>query len=318
VKIVILDGRTLAPEREAWAALDRLGEVIYHDVSTVEQVEDRAAGATILVTNKTPIREEVMSQLPDLRFITILATGFDCVDLAAARRRGISVSNVPVYGTPTVAQYVFALILELCHHVALHADAVRAGEWTRQPDFSLRKSRLVELVGKSMGLAGYGRIGQRTGELARAFGMKVLAYDPAPHPSTATDPVEWVDLDDLFARADVISLHCPMTDQTAGLVNRRRLRLCKPTAFLINTARGGLVVEEDLAEALNAGTLAGAAVDVVSKEPIRPENPLLGARNCLITPHIAWATDEARGRLMETTVANVSAFLAGKPINVVN
>lgn len=318
MKIVILDGRTLAPEREAWAGLDHLGEVVYHDVSTAEQILVRAGGATILATNKTPIRQAVIDRLPDLRFITVLATGYDCVDLAAARQRAIPVSNVPVYGTPNVAQYVFALLLELCHHVVLHAEAVQAGEWARQPDFSLRKTRLVELDGKTMGIAGYGRIGQRTGAIARAFGMNVLAYDPAPHPTAASDPVEWVDLDDLFARSDVISLHCPLTEQTKGLVNRQRLGLCKPGAFLINTARGGLIVEADLADALNAGRLAGAAVDVVSTEPIRTDNPLLAARNCLITPHIAWATDEARARLMETTVANVAAFLAGKPINIVN
>ena len=227
-------------------------------------------------------------------------------------------SNVPEYGTSSVAQYVFALLLELCHHVALHADAVRAGEWSRQPDFSLRKTPLLELAGKAMGIAGYGRIGRRVGELARAFGMSTLAYDPAPNPAVAADPVTWCDLDELFARADVISLHCPLTDRTAGLVNRDRLGRAKPTTFLINTARGGLVVEEDLAEALNAGRLAGAAVDVVSHEPIEPDNPLLGARNCLITPHIAWATSEARRRLMEATVANVAAFLTGHPINVVN
>ncbi|MGC8639317.1 MAG: D-2-hydroxyacid dehydrogenase [Isosphaeraceae bacterium] len=317
MKIVILDGRTLAPEREAWAGLDRLGEVVYHDVTSADQVLERSAGATVLATNKTPIRATVIDQVPELRFITVLATGFDCVDVAAARKRGIPVSNVPVYGTANVAQYVFALLLELCHHVVLHAQAVQAGEWSRQPDFSLRKTRLIELDGKTMGIAGYGRIGQRAGAIARAFGMKVLAYDPASHPSLANDPVEWVDLDALFARSDVISLHCPLTEQTKGLVNRQRLSLCKPGALLINTARGGLVVEADLAEALSAGQLAGAAVDVVSTEPIRADNPLLGAPNCLITPHIAWATDEARARLMETTVANVTAFLAGKPINVV-
>ena len=317
MKIVILDGRTLAPEREAWAGLDRLGEVVYHDVTSADQVLERSAGATILATNKTPIRATAIDQLAELRFITVLATGFDCVDVAAARKRGIPVSNVPVYGTANVAQYVFALLLELCHHVVLHAQAVQAGEWSRQPDFSLRKTRLIELDGKTMGIAGYGRIGQRAGAIARAFGMKVLAYDPASHPSLANDPVEWVDLAALFARSDVISLHCPLTEQTKGLVNRQRLSLCKPGALLINTARGDLVVEADLAEALCAGQLAGAAVDVVSTEPIRADNPLLGAPNCLITPHIAWATDEARARLMETTVANVTAFLAGKPINVV-
>ena len=317
MKIVVLDARTLAPDRDAWSSLDRCGELVVHEVSAADQVLSRAVGAGILLTNKTPIRAEVIDRLPELRFISVLATGFDCVDLAAARNRGIPVSNVPVYGTDSVAQYTFALILELCHHVALHAEAVRAGEWSRQPDFSLRKTPLVELAGKTMGLAGYGRIGQHVGLLARAFGMHTVAYDPAPRPS-ANDPVEFCTLDELFARSNVISLHCPLTEETAGLVNRSRLRLVKPGAFLINTARGGLVVEEDLANALNAGTLAGAAVDVVSSEPIRHDNPLLHAKNCIITPHIAWATDEARGRLMETTVANVAAFLAGQPINVVN
>jgi glycerate dehydrogenase len=318
VKIVILDGRTLAPELPAWAGLKQFGEVVLHGVSTPAEIPARAAGATVLITNKAPITAELIEATPELRFITVVATGFDCVDVAAARRRGIPVSNVPEYGTRSVAQYVFALLLELCHHVALHADAVRAGEWTRQPDFSLRKTPLVELAGKTMGIAGFGRIGRCVGELARAFGMHVLAYDVAPVAVHADVPVEWCQLDLLFARSDVISLHCPLTDQTSGLVNRARLRLVRPSAFLINTARGALVVEADLAEALNTGRLAGAAVDVVSLEPIRPENPLLGAKNCLITPHIAWATAEARGRLMEATVANVAAFLAGQPINVVN
>jgi glycerate dehydrogenase len=298
VKIVVLDGRTLAPDRSAWAGLERLGELVLHDFSTAEEIPVRASGAAILVTNKSPIRAELIAGSPELRFITVTATGFDCVDLAAARRRGIPVSNVPEYGTLSVAQYVFALLLELCHHVALHGDAVRAGDWTRQPDFSLRKTPLYELAGKTMGIAGYGRIGRRVGELAQAFGMHILACDPAAHPAAAAagDPVAWCDLDALFARSDVISLHCPLTEQTVGLVNRQRLRLARPGAFLINTARGELVVEDDLAEALNSGRLAGAAVDVVAREPIEPDNPLLGAKNCLITPHIAWATVEARGR----------------------
>jgi len=318
VKIVVLDGRTLAPEREAWSGLDRFGELVYHDVSMPDEVAARAAGATILATNKTPLGQDLLDSLPELRFITVLATGFDCVDIAAARRRGIPVSNVPVYGTDTVAQYVFALLLEMCHHVALHAEAVKAGEWTSQPDFSLRKTRLRELVGKTMGIVGYGRIGRRTGELAHAFGMNVLACGHGSASAVAETAAVSCQLDELFARSNVISLHCPLTPQTAGLVNRERLKLVKSDAFLINTARGGLIVEADLAQALNTGRLAGAAVDVVSKEPVRAENPLLSARNCLVTPHIAWATDEARGRLMETTVANVAAFLAGAPINVVN
>jgi len=318
VKIVILDGRTLAPDRESWADLDRFGEVVRYDVSTGDEVASRAAGANILITNKTPISAALIEQSPELQFITVLATGFDCVDLEAARRRDIPVSNVPEYGTDSVAQYVFALLLELCHHVVLHAEAVRAREWTNQPDFSLRKTPLYELAGKTMGIVGFGRIGRRVGDLARAFGMSILAYDAFPQVPPGVAPVTWCTLDELFAKSDVISLHCPLTDQTAGLVNRDRLRLVKPTAFLINTARGALVVEADLTDALNSGRLAGAALDVVSREPIRPDNPLFSATNCLVTPHIAWATDNARSRLLQATVANVEAFLRGQPINVVN
>jgi glycerate dehydrogenase len=318
MKIVVLDGRPLAAEREAWAELDRLGDVEVYEDSSPEEIRSRARGAAVLIANKAPVRADLIDGLPDLRFIAITATGFDCVDVAAARRRGIPVSNVPEYGTDSVAQFVFALLLELCHHVAVHDAAVRAGEWSSQPDFCLRKTALIELAGRTMGIAGFGRIGRRVGELARAFGMTVLAYDPLRGPSSAECPVTWCELDDLFARADVISLHCPLTPQTAGLVNRERLRRVKPNALLINTARGGLIVEQDLAEALNAGRLAGAAVDVVSSEPIRPDNPLLTASRCLITPHIAWATQEARRRLLQATVANVVAFLDGRPTNVVN
>jgi glycerate dehydrogenase len=318
MKIVVLDARPLAPEREAWAELERLGEVEVYDFSTPEQVQSRAAGAAVLITNKAPIRADLIAASPELRFIAVTATGFDCVDIAAARRRSIPVANVPEYGTDSVAQYVFALLLELCHHVALHAEAVRAGEWSRQPDFCLRKTPLIELAGKTMGIVGYGRIGRRLGELARAFGMAILAYDLLLGSSPADSPATWCELDDLFAQADVISLHCPLTPQTAGLVNRQRLRLVKPGAMLINTARGGLIVEDDLVEALSEGRLAAAAVDVASSEPVRPDNPLLTAPRCLITPHIAWATREARQRLMRATVANLAAFLDGRPTNVVN
>jgi glycerate dehydrogenase len=318
MKIVVLDGRPLAPERESWDALARLGELEVYEFTSPEEVPDRARGAAVLVTNKAPIRAPLIDASPELKYVTLMATGFDCVDIAAARKKGISVSNVPVYGTNSVAQFVFALVLELCHHVGQHVDAVHAGEWTNQTDFSLRKTPLVELAGKTMGIVGLGRIGRRVGELARAFGMSILAYDAFPQDLSPELAATWCTLDELFARADVISLHCPMTDQTAGLVNSARLTHTKPTAFLINTARGGLVVEKDLAAALNEGRLGGAAVDVVSQEPIHPDNPLLKARNCLVTPHIAWATTEARNRLMETVVANVAAFQAGKPINVVN
>jgi glycerate dehydrogenase len=317
MKIVILDGRPMGEERSVWSGLDRLGEVEVYAYSTREEIRVRAAGAAVLVVNKAPISEDVIDGSPDLRFITLTATGFDCVDIAAARRRGIPVSNVPIYGTDSVAQYVFAMLLELCHHVALHDAAVRAGEWTRQPDFSIRKTPLIELAGKTMGIVGYGRIGRRVGELARAFGMDLIAHDVYQWEADER-AARWCELDELFARADVISLHSPLAPQTAGLVNRERLMRVKPGAMLINTARGPLVVEADLAEALAAGRLAGAAVDVVSIEPIRPDNPLLKAPNCLITPHIAWATEEARRRLMDATVANIAAFLEGRPVNVVN
>jgi glycerate dehydrogenase len=260
----------------------------------------------------------VIAEAPELRFIAMLATGFDPVDVTAARGRGIPVSNVPEYGTDSVTQLTFALLLELCNQVALHAEAVRAGEWTRHPTFSFWKMPLIELAGQTMGVVGFGRIGRRVGEVANAFGMEVLAHDQFQVNPPAYQPFAWAELDELFARADVISLHCPLTPENVGLVNRQRLRLVKPTAYLLNTARGPLVAEEDLAEALNEGRLAGAGLDVVAREPITPDNPLLTARNCLLTPHIAWATVAARRRLLETVVANVANFLAGTPTNVVN
>lgn len=318
MKIVILDGRPLAADRAAWSGLDRFGTVEYHDFTPPEDVPVRARGAAVLVTNKAPIRAPFIETAHDLRFVTVTATGFDCVDVAAARQKGIPVSNVPVYSTHSVAQFVFALLLELCQHVARHAEAVTLGEWTNQPDFSLRKTPLFELAGKTMGIVGLGRIGRQVAEIARGFGMTVIASKSSRPSPAADDAIERCDLDEVFARSDVVSLHCPSTPHTVGLVNRQRLGRMKPGAFLINTARGALIVESDLAEALNAGSLAGAGLDVVSLEPIRPENPLRGARNCLITPHIAWATEEARARLMEATVANVAAFLAGSPVNVVN
>jgi glycerate dehydrogenase len=318
MKIVILDGRPMFADRAGWSGLDQFGEVELHQASSAEEVPSRASGAEILITNKSPIRAELIAGSQTLRFISVTATGFDCVDITAARKRGIPVSNVPIYGTRSVGQYVFALLLELCHHVSLHDQAVRALEWTNQPDFSIRKTPLIELAGKTMGIVGLGRIGECTAELAQAFGMKVLAHDSFQRPLPPGLTVEWCEVDDLFARSDAISLHCPLTPQTAGLVNRARLEKMKPTAFLINTARGPLIVDADLAQALEEGRLAGAAVDVVSVEPIKPDNPLLKAPRCIITPHIAWATAEARSRLMESTITNVAAFLAGKPVNVVN
>jgi glycerate dehydrogenase len=288
MKIVVLDGHTLAADGNSWDALEALGEVEVHDRSSAGEVAARARGASVLITNKARVPAEVIDGPPSLRFIAVSATGFDCVDVTAATRRGIPVSNVPEYGTDSVAQFVFALLLELCHQVGTHARAVAAGEWARSPDFCFWRAPLVELAGKTMGLVGHGRIGRRVGELAQAIGMSVLAHSPSRSSPPGRGPFTWAGADELFGRADVISLHCPLTEGTAGLVNRERLRRARPCAFLINTSRGGLVVEQDLAEALNEGRLAGAAVDVVTQEPIRSDNPLLSARNCLITPHIAW------------------------------
>jgi glycerate dehydrogenase len=318
MKIVVLDGYTLAADGNSWEALRQFGAVEVHDRSAPEEVLDRSRTATVLITNKAPLSGAVIEQGPDLRFIAVTATGFDCVDVRAARRRGIPVANVPEYGTDSVAQFTLALLLELCHHVGRHAEAVRAGEWSRSPDFCFWRTPQVELAGRTLGIVGPGRIGRRVGVLAQAFGMRVIAHSRSRRSAPTCQPFEWADLDELFARSDVISLHCHLTADTAGLVNRRRLGLVRPGAFLINTARGGLVVEEDLADALNSGRLAGAAVDVVSREPTRQDSPLLSARHCLITPHIAWATREARRRLLEATVANVAGFLAGRPTNVVN
>lgn len=316
--IVVLDGRTLGADGNSWDALSRLGPVEIHDRSSPEEVLSRSRDAHVLVTNKACVSAAAIDNAPHLRFIAVSATGFDCVDAAAARRRGIPVSNVAEYGTDSVAQFTFALVLELCHRAGLHADAVRAGEWSGSPEFCFWRTPQIELAGKVMGVVGFGRIGRRVAELAHAFGMSVLAHGRSRSSAPAYQPFAWAGLDELFAAADVITLHCPLTAATAGMVNRDRLRLIKPGAFLINTSRGGLVMEEDLAAALEAGTLAGAAVDVVSSEPIRPDNPLLTAPNCIITPHIAWATREARRRLLEATVLNVAAFLAGRPTNVVN
>jgi glycerate dehydrogenase len=317
MKSVALDSRPLTQDHAAWEPLKAVADVEVYDHSSDQQARVRARDAAVLITNRVPVTADLIEQAPELRLIAVCFTGYDLVDVVAARRKNIVGANVPEYGTNSVAQFGFALLLELCHHVGLHAGAVRAGEWARSTSFSFWKTPLVELAGKTMGIVGFGRIGRDVGELAHAFGMAVMAFDRARSAPPAYQPFAWTNLDELFERADVISLHCPLTAETAGLVNGRRLRLVKPGAFLLNASRGGLVVEADLAAALNEGQLAGAAVDVVSQEPIRPDNPLLGAWNCLITPHIAWATQEARQRLLATTIANVVHFLRSQPTNVV-
>jgi glycerate dehydrogenase len=306
-RIVVLDGHTLNPGDLDWQGIEALGELTVHDRTPLPQIVERAKDAGILFTNKTP--------LTAVRFIGVLATGFNIVDIAAARARGIPVCNVPGYGTASVAQHVFALLLELTQHAGHHGRTVRDGRWSASPDFCYWDFPLVELSGRALGIIGYGSIGEAVARIARAFGMIVLAS--ARRPRSAPD-VEFASTDDVFRRADVVTLHCPLTEETRGMVNTARLATMKPGAFLINTGRGPLIVERDLADALNAGRLAGAGLDVLSTEPPAPDNPLLAARNCLITPHIAWATRAARARLMQIVVENLRAFLAGRPSNVVN
>jgi glycerate dehydrogenase len=270
-----------------------------------------------VLVNKTPLPGHVLQQLPELRYIGVLATGYNIVDVAAARAAGITVTNIPTYGTASVAQFVFALLLELCHNVRLHADAVSAGEWSRNPDWSFWKSPLMELAGKTMGIVGFGRIGRHTGRIADALGMRVIANDTYRGDAPVWPEFRWAELDELLRESDVVSLHSPLFPDTLGMINARTLALMKPSAFLINTSRGPLVVDQDLADALNAGRLAGAGLDVLSAEPPAADNLLLHARNCLVTPHIAWATREARGRLMDLAVGNIRAFLSGAPRNTV-
>lgn len=318
MKIVVLDGYTLNPGDNPWDSVAKLGELDVHDRTAPHQLLGRASEAEIILTNKAPIPAEALRQLPKLRFISVLATGYDIVDIVAAGERGIPVSNIPEYGTDSVAQFTFALLLELCHHVGAHDRAVKTGDWAASPDWSFWKTPQVLLASRKIGIVGFGRIGRRVGELAHAYGMEVLAFDPQQGELPAYSPFQWMTLQDLFAEADVVSLHCPQTPDNVGFVNRDLISLMKRGALFINAARGGLVNENDLAEALNTERIAGAAIDVVSREPIGPDNPLLGARNCLITPHMAWATLTARQRLMKATVENIEAFLSGSPINVVN
>jgi len=317
MKIVVLDGYTLNPGDLSWDDLKALGECEIYNRTPAEETVPRAKGAQIVLTNKVVLDRETIEQLPDMKYIGVLATGYNVVDVEAARERGIPVTNVPTYGTDSVAQMVFAHLLNLTQHVAHHAQTVRDGRWADCPDFCYWDYPLIELKDLTLGIVGFGRIGQATGRLGRAFGMKIVAHDIQAKPDEHPD-VEFLDVDDVFRRADVVTLHCPLTPQTENLVNAERLALMKPTAFLINTSRGPVVDQQALADALNADRLGGAGLDVLAVEPPAPDNPLLTAKNCYITPHIAWATRSARARLMKTVVDNVRAFLEGRPQNVVN
>lgn len=316
--IVALDGATLNPGDNPWDAVAALGDLTVYPRTTAGELLGRAQAADILLTNKAPLAAQSLAALPRLKFIAVTATGYNVVDVAAARGRGIPVSNVPVYGTDSVAQYVIAAMLHAVHDVGRHDAAIRGGEWQRRGDFSFWLSPLRELAGKTLGVVGLGRIGRRTAELAHAFGMRVIAHAPRPRDNPAWPGFRWVSPEDLFRESDFITLHCPQTSENLRFVNRHLLALARPGLILINAARGTLVNEPDLADALNEGRIGGAVLDVLGMEPPMGDNPLLTARNCVLTPHLAWAAVEARRRLMAGTAANVAAFLAGQPVNVVN
>ena len=317
MKIVILDGYTENPGDLSWGGFEALGSVTVYDRTPADQILARAKGAEIVLTNKTPLSAQTLAALaPELQYIGVLATGYNVVDIAAARAQGIPVCNIPTYGTTAVAQFVMALLLELCHHVGDHSRSVKAGDWSRCPDFCYWNSPLIELAGKTFGVIGYGRIGRATARLAAAFGMEILAYDA--HATGMDEVARLVSLDELLERSDVISLHCPLFESNRGMINRASIARMKDGVLLINTSRGPLIDEAALAEALHTGKVAGAGLDVLETEPARPDNPLLTEPNCLITPHIAWAPKESRQRLMDIAVENLQAWLKGNPQNVVN
>ena len=320
-KIVVLDGYTLNPGDLTWKDLESLGKCAVYDRTPPEEVVPRAKDSEIVLTNKTVLSSDAIKQLPKLKYVGVLATGYNIVDTEMAHTRSIPVTNVPAYGTQSVTQMVFAHLLNLAQHVAHHAETVRYGRWTSNPDFCYWDMPLIELAGLTMGIIGFGRIGQDVANIATAFGMKVIAYDivtPSKTPGGSPGGYQFVEMDDIFRVSDVISLHCPLTPQTKNIINKQRLERMKKTAFLINTSRGPLVDEQALAQALNNERIAGAGLDVLSEEPPEKNNPLLKAKNCFVTPHIAWATRAARERLLKIAVDNVASFLDGKPQNVVN
>lgn len=316
MNIVVLDGHTANPGDLDWSPLAALGDLTVHDRTPAELTVARAAGAQVVLTNKVVLGAQELAALPELRYIGVLATGYNVVDVAAARERGVVVTNVPAYSTPSVAQHVFALLLELTRGAGRHAALVRQGRWSASADFAFWATPQVELAGLTMGVVGFGAIGQAVARIALAFDMRVLVHTRTPVPAKWPQ-VRFTDLGELFARADVVSLHCPLTDQTRGLVDAARLATMKPSAYLINTGRGPLVDEAALAAALRAGTIAGAGLDVLVQEPPPADNPLLAAPNCIITPHLAWATRAARQRLLDVAIDNVRAFMEGKPQNQV-
>lgn len=317
MKIVVLDGYTENPGDLSWADLEALGETVIYDRTPAAQVAERIGDADVVFTNKALITEEVMVSCPKLTYIGVLATGYNVVDIEAAKRRGITVTNVPTYGTDTVGQFAIALLLEICHRIGHHDRTVHEGKWENCEDWCYWDYPLVELAGKTMGVIGFGRIGQATGRIAAALNMRVLAFDA--YPSEAGNMLaEYVTLDRLFRESDVIALHCPLNSETKGIICSENIKKMKDGVILLNNSRGGLIEEQDLADALSTGKVYAAGLDVVSTEPIRGDNPLLQAKNCIITPHMSWGTRESRKRLMDIAVENLRQFIAGKPVNIVN
>ena len=322
MKAVVLDGYTLNPGDISWSDLEKLCDTTVYDrtaysIRGAEEIVSRAADAEIVFTNKTPLTAEILARLPKLKYIGVLATGYNVVDVAAAAKQGITVTNIPAYGTHSVAQMAIALLLELCHHIGLHNDAVHAGEWSNNVDWCFWKTPLIELSGKTMGILGLGRIGRSTARIAQALGMKVVAFDSYHDANLESETLRYAELDELFAAADVIALHCPLFDSTLGIINKKNIAKMKPGVMIINNSRGPLIAEQDLADALNDGRVGGAALDVVSTEPIREDNPLLKAKNCILTPHMSWAPVESRQRLMDIAIDNLRHFMDGNAVNVV-
>lgn len=323
MNIVVLDGYTLNPGDLSWKSLEKFGTLkVYdrtaYDLSKKDLIIERAKDAEIVFTNKTPISKEILDELPKLRYIGVLATGYNIIDINAAKEKGIVVTNIPTYGTDSVAQMVFAHILNICHHVSDHNESVKRGDWANNLDWCYWNYPLIELAGKTIGIIGFGRIGRKTAEIAQAFGMKVIAYNTHVDNALESDTLKYVSLDELFSQSDIISLHCPLIESTKGIINKNTIAKMKDGVIIINTSRGQLIVEEDLAAALNNGKVYAAGLDVVSTEPIKEDNPLLKCKNAILTPHIAWAPKESRQRLMNIAVNNLEKFLSGNPVNVVN
>lgn len=321
MKIVVLDGYTLNPGDLDWKGMEALGECVVYErtsLTDVQEAIDRIGDAEVVILNKTPLPRQVFEACPQIKYVGVLATGYNVVDGKAARERGIPVTNIPTYGTAAVGQFAIALLLEICHHIGHHNKTVHEGKWENHVDWCYWDYPLIELAGKTMGIIGFGRIGQTTGHIAQALGMQVLAYDSFHNPDLESETCKYTELDELLEKSDVIALHCPLFPETQGMINKETIARMKDGVIILNNSRGPLIVEEDLRDALNSGKVAAAGLDVVSTEPIRGDNPLLQAKNCIITPHISWAPKESRKRLMDIAVGNLQAFVDGKPVNVVN